>query len=459
MERSGVSHGGSRPNRLSRRQFLRYGGALALTATAALSAACQSTATTPAAPQAKSGAPAKEAAAAKAPAQGGPPSGNLRFWISGGPELETAMKKIFQEYTTDKPNLTITLENFPFTQYFQKLTTAFAGGDAPDMMWLSVWTVEFAKRGAIVPLDQYMTSEYTDDVLPIAFKECDWNGKRWAVPMHELANGLFVNKQVFDQAGIKVPHDLSDAWTWDQVREYSLKLTERSGDATTRWGYGLQRELGDWTVLPILHQNGGQALSPDLKKATGYLNGDASVEAMKWFGGLFTKDKVATPTLPPDAFPTGKVAIIDAVSTYVIPLKNQFADFKYDVAPNMKNKQGAVMTGGWNVGISALSKMQDVSWNLIDFVTRTKHAQWALESGYLPDRKSVIEANPMYKEHPWKLFLDELAQISVHRPPTPEYSFFSDTFGAAVKDIATGADPKATLDKAAATLDPKMANA
>ena len=130
------------------------------------------------------------------------------------------MQKIFKEYTADKPNLKITLENYPFAQYFQKLTTAFAGGGAPDVMWLSVWTGEFAKRGAILPLDQYMTKEYTDDVLPIAFKECDWNGKRWAVPMHELANGLFVNKQLFEQAEITVPHDLKDAWTWDQLREY-----------------------------------------------------------------------------------------------------------------------------------------------------------------------------------------------------------------------------------------------
>ena len=46
----------------------------------------------------------------------------------------------------------------------------------------------------------------------------------------------------------------------------------------------------------------------------------------------------------------------------------------------------------------------------------TQHAQWALESGYLPDRKSVVAANPMYKEHPWKLFLDELEQVLLLSP-------------------------------------------
>jgi ABC-type glycerol-3-phosphate transport system substrate-binding protein len=448
MERSGRMS-------LSRRQFLRRAGLLGLTASALLTVACQPTTATPAAPAAKDSAPA----AAQAPAKAGAASGELRLWISGGPELEAAMQKILQEYTADKPNLKVVLENFPFAQYFQKLTTSFAGGGAPDVMWLSVWAGEFAKRGAIAPLDQYMSKEYTDDVLPIAFKECDWNGKRWAVPMHELANGLFVNKELFQQASITVPHDLKDAWTWDQLREYAMKLTERSGGATTRYGFGQQRDPGDWTILPFIHQNGGQPLSDDLKKATGYLNSEASVGALTWYGNLYNKDQAGTASLPPDAFPTGKVAIFDAVSTYVIPLKAQFANFQYDVAPAPKNKQAAVMTGGWNIGISALTKMQDVSWDLIDFVTRTKHAQWAKESGYLPCRKSIIAADPMYKEHPWKLFLDELAEVPIHRPPTPEYSFFADTFTAACKDVAGGADPKASLDKAAAALDPRLATA
>lgn len=444
MERSGP---------VSRRQFLRSAGALALTAAGLMAVACQGTTTS-------SPAASKDAGtAAKAPAKSGPPSGDLKLWISGGPELETAMNKILQEYTSDKPNLKITVENFPFNQYFQKLTTSFAGGGAPDMMWLSVWTGEFAKRGAIIPLDSYLTKEYTEDVFPIAFKECDWNGKRWAVPMHELANGLFVNKQVADAAGIKIPHALSEAWNWDQLRENANKLTERSGGTTTRFGFASQREPGDWVTLPWIHQNGGQPLSDDLKKASGFLNGPASVEALTFYGDLYNKDKVASASLPPDGFPTGKVAIFDAVSTYVIPLKAQFANFQYDVAPAPKRKQGAVMTGGWNIGISALNKEPDVCWGIIDFITRTKHAQWALESGYLPDRKSVVAANPMYKEHPWKLFLDELEQVPIHRPPTPEYSFFADQFTAVAKDIVSGADPKATVDKAAAALDPRLANA
>ena len=106
------------------------------------------------------------------------------------------------------------------------------------MYWIDIRTAEFAKRGALLPLDKYVTDEWTSDVIPVALQEGEWNGKRYSVPMHELANGIFVNKALFAQAGIPVPHDLKDAWTWDQLRDIGLKLTDRSGGTTTRWGFG-----------------------------------------------------------------------------------------------------------------------------------------------------------------------------------------------------------------------------
>ena len=91
-----------------------------------------------------------------------------------------------------------------------------------------------------------------------------------------------------------MPHDLKDAWTWSQLRDIGLKLTDRSGATTSRWGFGSQRDIGDWVVLPYLGQNGAEPLSPDGKKASGYLDSPASVEALTWWGKLFTDDKIAT---------------------------------------------------------------------------------------------------------------------------------------------------------------------
>jgi fructooligosaccharide transport system substrate-binding protein len=400
--------------------------------------------------------PASPAPSAGAPAGAGSPV-QLKVWISGTPELDTAMNKILSQFQAENPNVTLSLEDFPFAQYYEKLTTAFAGGSGPDVYWIDIRTAEFAKRGALLPLDKYVTEDWTSDVIPVALQEGEWNGKRYSVPMHELANGIFVNKALFAQAGIPVPHDLKDAWTWSQLRDIGLKLADHSNGTTTRWGFGSQRDVGDWVVLPYLGQNGAQPLSPDNKKASGYLDSQASIDALTFFAKLYTDDKIATASPAPDAFPTGNMAMIDAVSTYVIALQRNYPNFAYDIAPAPRNTQCAVMTGGFNVGINPATSQADLSWKLVDYMTRLKHAQWTEDSGYLPDRKSVISGTAKYQEQPWKLFLDEQAQCGIHRPATSEYSFFSDTMTSLSKDITGGADVKASVAKATTALDARLA--
>ena len=206
--------------------------------------------------------------------------------------------------------------------------------------------------------------------------------------------------------------------------------------------------------MPYIFANGGAPLSPDLKKASGYLNGPASVEAYTFFQKLHQEWKVASVSPPPDAFPTGKMAMIDAVSTYTKALA-KFPSFEYDVAPASRRKKQAVMTGGWNVGMYKKTKDPALAWDLIDYITREKHSQWITDSGYLPCLKSVAK-EPRYSTFPWTLFLEEMEKSSVVRPPTPEYGYCEDQWDKATEDIAKGAPVQATLDKAAALIDARL---
>jgi ABC-type glycerol-3-phosphate transport system substrate-binding protein len=382
--------------------------------------------------------------------------GELRVWTSGSPEVEVAFDKLMADYNKKQPNVKVIHESFPYEQYFQKITTSAAGGGAPDIFWMDINTAGFAKRGIMLDLGKYVSKEYLADAFPTALKEGEWNGARWALPMHEIASGVYVDKKLFAEKGITVPHTLDQAWTWEQLRAMANSLTERSGGTTTRWGIGFERGLVDWIILPYVMANGGQPLSPDLKKATGFLNSAASVEAFQWFQDLHQKDKVASTTPPPDAFPNRKIAMFDAVSTYRKALA-KFPAFEYDVAPASKRKSMAVMTGGWNIGIYSKTKDPALAWDLLDYVAREKHSQWITDSGYVPALKSVAK-EAAYQTYPWTLFLDEMDKASVVRPPTPEYNYCEDQWDKATADIANGAPVQATLDKTAATIDEKLKN-
>ena len=381
----------------------------------------------------------------------------LRFWMQHDNVLQAAMTDLIASFQKANPNIQVQLEAFPFAEYHQKVSTAFAGGDPPDVFWMDIRTSSFAQQGALLPLDQYITDQNRKDYLASAWVEAMYQGKTYGVPMHQLTEALYVNTKMAQDAGIDLPKSVETAWTWEQFTDAAKKLTKRSGDQTSVWGFGVQRQLQDWSVLPVVYQHGGKVLSDDLKKASGALNSTTTVEAQTWYGNLFTKDKVIAVEVIPDGFQTGKIAIFQAPSTFRPVLDRNFPDLKYIIVPLFKDKQCSVMTGGWNVSISASTKNAKEAWLLTDWITREKHGEWVEKSGYLPARKSLIDSAPKFKEYPWGVFMQELQQCAATRPPTPKYTFFFDVYKQAITDIATGKNPQSTLDAAAQKLDAELA--
>src|SRR5258708_23642099 len=196
----------------------------------------------------------------------------IRFWMQQDNLLQAAMTDLVNAFQADNPTIKVQLEAFPFAEYHQKVSTAFAGGDAPDVFWMDVRTASFAQQGVLMALDDYITKENRDDYLDATWKEPTYQGKTYGVPMHELTEALYVNTAMASAAGIKLPKTLDEAWTWDQFLDAAKKLTQRSGDKTTVWGFGVQRQLQDWSVLPIVYQHGGKGPPDDPKTPSGFLN-------------------------------------------------------------------------------------------------------------------------------------------------------------------------------------------
>lgn len=383
----------------------------------------------------------------------------IRFWMQQDNRLVTAMEGLIESFEEAHPNVDVQLDSFPFSEYHQKISTAFAGNDAPDAFWMDVRTASLAEQGALLPLDEYLTEENRDDYLASTWAEPTYQGATYGVPMHQLTSALYVNADLAEEAGVELPTSVDEAWTWSEFVDVTTALTQRSGDVTDVWGFAVQRQLQDWSVLPVVYQNGGQALSDDLSQATGHLNGPETVEALTWYGELFTEHRVVSVEPIPDGFPTGKVAVFQAPSTYRPVLENDYPDLNYTVVPIYKEDQCGVMTGGWNVSVAATTEHPDETWAFVDWITREGHQEWVEASGYLPARHSVIDAmSDQLETYPWNIFMEQLENCAVTRPAVPEYTFFFDVFKQAITDIAIGEDPQATLDAAATQLDEELGN-
>lgn len=164
------------------------------------------------------------------------------FWWSDGQE-GVAMQALIDEYESAHPGIQINLIEVPFADISNKIMMSVAGGEAPAI----TRTTEGISNNlyeAFVDFGQYTDAEaikkqFISSIESYYVK----NGKVISIPADVTANGLIVNKTMFDKAGVKLPTGPDDIWTWDEFKEALVKVKEANNleyalaidNASHRW--------------------------------------------------------------------------------------------------------------------------------------------------------------------------------------------------------------------------------
>ena len=117
----------------------------------------------------------------------------------------------------------------------EKLVTAIAGGDVPDIvMWDRFTTATYAAKGAFMPLDDYIAGDRVDmdQFYQPTVEEMKGNdGKQYGVPLTVDTRILFYNKDLLKEAGVN-PEEIS---TWDALKTAAAALTKRDAGGTVSY--------------------------------------------------------------------------------------------------------------------------------------------------------------------------------------------------------------------------------
>lgn len=120
-------------------------------------------------------------------------------------------KEMVKQFETSHPNVTINLNQIPFKQFTDTLTTRYSAGDAPDITHIaSRYFDQFASQGWFEDLDPYFRQT---DILD------DWTGLQKSM-LHDGKNKgllvmgygfvLYYNEKILSDAGIMVPTTVAD---------------------------------------------------------------------------------------------------------------------------------------------------------------------------------------------------------------------------------------------------------
>lgn len=272
-----------------------------------------------------------------------------------------------------------------------RFLVSVAGGMPPDVIYFDRFaTAEWAARGAFTPLDSYIVRDQIasqknaidpDQFYPAAWNEGMYNGSVYGIPCSIDNRALIYNKDLLIRAGfVDEKGEAVPPRTWDDLRRYTIALTERDANGRlTRAGF-LPNYGNAWLYM-YGWMNGAKFMSDDGK--TVLLNEPAVVKALEYVKELYDSSggfaevlgfQAAFQSGVLDPFVTGKVAMKIDGYWGIVGLANNARGMNFGVAPPPRPKaildqQGDMSwTGGWVYAIPATAKNKDAAWAFIRFM-------------------------------------------------------------------------------------------
>jgi multiple sugar transport system substrate-binding protein len=209
------------------------------------------------------------------------------FTFSAAPDHTKTLDALIKIFEKRYPNIEVSYQTAPYDQYFTKLQTQIAGGDAPDSFELDYGNYySYARGGSLLNLNKLAAADpkFKPSVFyPRAYASFRVGKNQFALPESFSDVLLFYNKDLFRAAGVAFP---TAKWTWADEMRAARKLTDAAKGV-----WGDYQPIQFYEFYKVLAQNGGSFFNGSKTKAT--FDSPAGIAALKW---LLSKPGTVMPT-------------------------------------------------------------------------------------------------------------------------------------------------------------------
>jgi multiple sugar transport system substrate-binding protein len=182
----------------------------------------------------------------------------LRFAWWGSDSRHKTTQKVIDAYEAEHPNVKINGEFSEFSGYWDKLATATAAKDAPDIIQMDEkYLRDYAGRGALLDLTTESDVLSTADFDENALKSGEFDGGLYGLSTGVNAYSILADPSMFEAAGVPMPDD--STWTWEDYSKTCLAITEGSPEGT----FGCQSYGNEEAGLSQWARQHGESLYTD----------------------------------------------------------------------------------------------------------------------------------------------------------------------------------------------------
>lgn len=354
----------------------------------------------------------------------------LSVWAMGGEGK--LLSEMTEKFEKDNPGLDVKVQAIPWESAHDKLLTAVASGNGPDVLQLgTTWVAEFADAGALLDLTEHM-EDYPDfapeNYFEGAQSSMKYDDKVIGIPWYVETRTMYYRTDLLEEVGYpEAPK------TWDELKDAASKLSKSGEDV-----YGLDIDLND-QVTPFIFawQNGFEFDAKNPNFSSPEFKG-----AMDYYTSYF-KEGISSPSPGVDivqAFKDGKKPIFFSGPWMINVLNDQAPDLegKWAVATMPAKENNLSSIGGANFSVFHNSKMVDESLDFISYMNVVDtQLEWMETSNTLPSRLEAWEDPKLADNEMYAAFGEQL-ESSQGAPQIKEWEKIAQELLASIERIISG---------------------
>lgn len=327
------------------------------------------------------------------------------FWDRQTTESAALLRAIAGEFNTAHSGPPVVVERAGgYSEIFRKVSASIRARKLPAMaVSYESMTAEYAAAGAAAPLDPWMAdpelgldAAALEDFFPevLASNRFDQlDGRMYSFPFAKSVLMLYYNKRVLREAGIAAPPE-----TWAEFLDQCRQVKARTG----RHAHAISVDCS--TVSAVIFSHGGDVYAD----GTTRFDQPAAIAAFGLYETLVKEDLAYQIT--PGTF-DDEVALANDQIAFTLRTSSGRASIAYNMGdpterwgwkriPQADPTRPATVIFGPNVTIfNTTPEQQRAAWAFVrHFTAPDTAARWAVETGYLPVRRSAID-HPLLQAH------------------------------------------------------------
>jgi len=319
----------------------------------------------------------------------------LTVWLMNGSVPQPVLDAVNADLKAEHPEATVKVEVQEWNGIQDKLTTALAGNNPPDVIEMgNTQNAKFSQSGALLELDDHAEELGIASWSKGMAASGTWDGKTYGAPLLAANRVVIYRTDLFEKAGVTPPK------TFDEWVATTEKLNAANAKDPKFQGIYLPGQ--SWYVYAgLLWDAGGDLAVKDGETWKGALDTPAAAKAINDYARLQKLSKApkdadeATPQQY-EVFAQGKVAQMIGLPWEMGSAVGADAGLKdkvgvFPIPGSSADASGSVFLGGSNLGVAAGSDSPNLAVDWLALMTGEKH-QLALAkaSNIVPNRSTLV---------------------------------------------------------------------